>query len=129
MHEATIAESILKIAARKLSENPEADAVGSIELRIGEFRNVEMESLAFAFDSLKGLYKGFGGCMLYCNTVKAAAVCRRFGHKYHPDFSLSYCCPDCGSGIGKLIKGEELEIVKLSLLALNSKEQKACTSH
>ena len=77
MHEATIAQSILDIVAAKLQKNCDANCVKTVAVRIGEFRNVDCDSLSFAFDSLKGLYCGLSDCELSLESIKTLAWCRK----------------------------------------------------
>lgn len=126
MHEATIAEAILKIACRRLKETQNAESVSSIDVLIGEFRNVETQSLQFAFDSIKGLFDGLAQCKLNLESIGARAYCQgQEAHQYAPVFEKRYCCDKCGSGMGKLICGEELQITKVCLLA-KKEEKPAC---
>ena len=111
MHEATIAQSILEIAASKREKLPSGACAIKISVRIGEMRNVENDSLDFAFENLKSLYKGFEDCHLEMNLIKARACCRQANHQYNPRFENAFCCEQCGSGIGKLVAGEELDLV------------------
>jgi Zn finger protein HypA/HybF involved in hydrogenase expression len=113
MHEATIAQSILKIAATKLEETGPAASALKICIKVGQFRNVDEDSLNFAFDNLKGLYRGFGACQLESQCIKTQAWCRRSHHRYNPCFENAFCCEQCGSGIGEIICGEELDFVEL----------------
>lgn len=113
MHEATIAQSILKIAAMRLVEAGRGNTALKIRVKIGQFRNVDGDSLGFAFDSLKGTYPGLKTCQLETEAIKAEAWCRNDKHRYSPCFENAFCCEQCGSGIGKIICGEELDFVEL----------------
>ena len=113
MHEATIAQSILQIAALKLLETGSSDIALKVRVKIGQFRNVDGDSLSFAFDSLKGAYPGLKTCQLETQAVAAEAWCRTDRHRYNPCIENAFCCEQCGSGIGKIIYGEELDFVEL----------------
>lgn len=113
MHEATIAQSILNMAAIKRDSLPASACAIRISVQIGEMRNVEKDSLDFAFENLKSLYKGFENCHLEMNLIKARACCRQADHQYNPRFENAFCCEQCGSGIGKLVAGEELDLVNV----------------
>ncbi len=115
MHEATIAQSILNIAADRLSLATNADTVSNIEVRIGEFRNVEVDCLQFAFDNLKGSFAGCQNSRLRIETILASALCRDCAECYHPNFERGFRCNDCNGGIAKLIAGEELDVVRIIL--------------
>ena len=124
MHEASIAESILKIARKRLTETRNAESVVSVRVLVGEFRNVEADSLSFAFDNLKGLYTGCSNCKLEMELVPLLAYCQSENHKYSPRFEDAYRCKICGSGIGKLIAGDELDIVGVTLQAMSMAQDK-----
>ena len=100
MHEATIAQSILNLAQRRLRQTPHAEAVSKIRVLIGEFRNVEIESLRFAFDCLKDLCDACAECTLETERAKARARCRINNHLYHPEADSRFLCTICGAGIG-----------------------------
>lgn len=126
MHEASIAESILQIASKRLQQTENTDRIISVHVLLGEFRNVEPESLQFAFDSLKTFYDGLEDCKLILELVETRAYCQGPDrHMYSPTFETHYCCEKCGSGMGELICGEELEIIKISLLA-QTEENATC---
>lgn len=115
MHEATIANSILEIVANRLeSVGPQASAL-SVEILCGEFRNVDPESLLFAFDSMKELHRSLADCCLEINIIPASAKCKDNDHVYRPMYELAYRCPVCDSGIGKLVQGEELDVVNVTI--------------
>ncbi len=117
MHEATIAQAILEIANDKLKATPHAAAILAIHVIIGEFRNVELDSLMFAFDNIKLVSDTTRQCRLVAEIVNAKAACRGAGHLYHPTFDNSFRCPRCDNGIGKLLCGEELDVIQLTLQA------------
>jgi len=124
MHEATIAKSILEIVSKQIAKTPGALRALQVHVVAGQFRNVDRESLEFAFDSLKMLYQRTSGCELHLEMPSAIALCRDSQHAYHPCYQQAYCCPLCGSGIGKLVSGEELDVVNVSLETVLHEEQK-----
>jgi len=119
MHEAAIAQSILNIAGARLKATAGADAVLAIHIAVGEFRNVDPDSLQFAFDSLKVTSDATKYCLLRIEVLPAEAICRgEEAHLYHPDVDTSFRCPNCGNGISKIVRGEELDITKITLQSL-----------
>lgn len=124
MHEATIAKSILEIVSRQIAQTPGALRAVQVHVVAGQFRNVDRESLEFAFDSLKMLDQGTSGCILQLEMRSATALCRDSQHSYQPCYQQAYRCPFCGSGIGKLISGEELDVVNVRLETILPEEQK-----
>lgn len=117
MHEAKIASLILEKASNKLSEFAYVNEVKSIELVVGKFRNIDIESLNFAFDALKSEKKFFEKTILQIEEIDAIAICEKNGHSYAIDFESGFACPLCGAGIDKLRSGQELEIRKIQLLS------------
>ncbi len=117
MHEAKIASLILEKAALKAAQQSANCDVNEIELAVGSFRNVDAESLLFAFNSLKDEYPNFATANLKIQIIEASALCYSNGHLYHVDLHKNVTCPICGSGIGTLESGQELEIRRIKLEA------------
>lgn len=125
MHEAAIAQSIIDIVLRRLasirSDNAKAQRVSVI---LGEFRNVEPESLAFAFENMREFYPELTECRLDMETISAQAKCQKAQHLYHPEPGSFYLCPICESGIGCLIRGEEMDVVNVVIEIPKAEEEK-----
>jgi len=139
VHEAAIAIAILRRAAEALSRQFETEIgkaglgtndgitehtdelpkVSSIQVNVGEFRNVDPESLDFAFQSLRKDFKYAEDARLKINRIDAIAKCTS-GHTYSPKPDKYYACTTCGAGIDKLVNGEELEIKSFELLEAKS---------
>ncbi len=122
MHEATIAKSILNIASAKLRRNQNAESVIKVQIIVGEFRNVDIESLQFAFDQLKELQDGCNSCKLEAETIQARAICVSGHHTYRPVLDNAFKCEVCGGGIESLLCGEELDVVGVTLLSKTEEE-------
>ncbi len=116
MHESA-AQSILEHGSAKLKEIPNADAVLSIHVIIGEDSRLKAEPLQIAFDRLKSLYTGCEQCKLDMAVVHTQALCQRAKHSFSPSANHSFCCDKCGDSIGSVICGEELEVIKVILHA------------
>lgn len=114
MHEATIANSILDIVSRRCNELGGREVI-SLNVRIGAFRNVDLESLEFAFDAMKLHYPGFESCALLVEQIEVQALCSLNGHRYSPTFAQSFRCSLCEAGIGVLVAGEELDVTGFRL--------------
>jgi hydrogenase nickel insertion protein HypA len=114
MHEATVASNVLNILQQRLESNPGTIAI-SVAVRIGEFRNVDTQSVAFAFDALKLSKPGCEDCRLIVEPIPVSAQCTN-GHNYNPTLDNSYQC-SCGAGIGKIESGEELDVTRVTLRA------------
>ncbi|MBY0552500.1 MAG: hydrogenase maturation nickel metallochaperone HypA [Candidatus Obscuribacterales bacterium] len=122
MHEATIAHSILEIVTDKYKATPHSRGALKVNIIVGEFRNVDLESLQFAFDNLRPLYSGCAACQLKAELVEAKALCLNHGHRFSPRYNTGFQCPDCGGPIGKLICGEELDVIGITLEAESDKQ-------
>lgn len=113
MHELAIAQNILKIIETRLPvqpEQPEATILQSVHIVIGEFRNVDPQSLEFAFDALKTSSPACNKCRLQIEIQTALAHCASSSHSYRPSLDNGFRCTECGAGIGSIERGEELEI-------------------
>ncbi len=118
MHEAAVANAILEHVERRLADADEA-VVASVHVRIGEFSNVDPESLRFAFDSLKSSCAICREATLVVESAPAFAVCSEGGHRYRILPEHAYRCTECGGGISKLVAGDELDITGLELFAFS----------
>jgi hydrogenase nickel insertion protein HypA len=110
MHEASIAHSILGIA-RSRATGHQGARVEKVRVQIGAFRNVDPEALAFAFDGMKQNFDCCQEAKLEMQLIDAVAVCQKQRHNYNPSAKLGFRCQLCNSGIGKLLAGEELNVV------------------
>ena len=117
MHEAAIAKSILDLVERKVSATPVQSAVSKVRVRIGEFRNLDPESLLFAFDALKETYKCCSNCDLSFEMVPLKVRCSLEGHEYAPNPSKGFKCDRCSGGIGLVLSGQELDLIGYTLVS------------
>lgn len=115
MHEAKIASLILQKAALQASSCQNILKVQKIELAVGKFRNVDVESLQFAFNALKEDFPLLIESILEVHEIEPIALCKANGHDYVVDLQKNFACPKCGSGVGSLQSGKELEIQKILL--------------
>lgn len=126
MHEATIAANILDAVSLRLRQFPNTIAT-SVNVLIGEFRNVDAESLMFAFDALRDSVRGCEFCELIVEASPLVALCAEHKHRYFPKPDGAFKC-QCGSGMGEVIHGSELDIVGYALQAMPvAEEEKLCT--
>jgi hydrogenase nickel insertion protein HypA len=118
VHETAIADSILNKVNKRIADVDSLDAVRQIDIAVGDFRNVDAESLHFAFDALKKDFVYFENCQLVIHPIKAKAICHKLQHEYEPTLQGSFRCPQCEGGIDKIIQGQELDIIDISLLLI-----------
>ncbi len=121
MHETFIARTILEHVEKRIRSMKEPALVEKVLVRVGEFTNVDPESLIFTFDSLKSLYEICRSSMLKLQTVQTLALCNDNGHEYHAQPDNSFRCPICGSGMNRLLAGQELDIVDIQIRVAESK--------
>jgi hydrogenase nickel incorporation protein HypA/HybF len=125
VHEASIASAILQKACTMMrsqhggvhskSIDTEFDItchITKIVIRIGEFRNVDPESLEFAFDALKKDSEEVKDAKLEMQSVSARAVCTN-QHEFHPSAANYFACNNCGEKIESFLAGEELDIISI----------------
>ncbi len=115
MHEAKIASLILEKTAGKVSGYGDGSRVKVIHLAVGKFRNVDIESLQFAFDALKKEIDCLYDALLEIEEIEAVALCDKSKHSYVIELNKGAACPLCGSGVGRFESGQELEIRKIQM--------------
>ncbi|MDZ4836945.1 MAG: hydrogenase maturation nickel metallochaperone HypA [Candidatus Melainabacteria bacterium] len=130
MHEAAVALAILKraVAAAEASAQKEEKAyaetaentapifdVVKIVVQVGEFRNIDAESLEFTFSALRKEFPRTQNTELELINIKAIALCSLQNHQFHPEPANYFSCTICGGGIQNLISGKELDIVNIEI--------------
>ena len=109
MHELSIADALVAIAARHAGER----RVVRVEVRLGHLRQVVPQALEFAF-GLVAEGTPVEGAELVMEIVPAAGICRACGTQAElPGFPL--LCAACGSADLELTQGEELLVDALEL--------------
>ena len=104
MHEAALAESILKIAQDTATAN-HAQKISAIGLKLGEMSGVEVEALIFSFDVLKKNTPA-ENAELKITRVPIVAECNGCGKSFTVA-RYNFFCPECG-GVLILQSGREL---------------------
>lgn len=125
MHEASIAEYILSLVEKRVENEGSGFEGTAVTVKVGEFRNVDPESLGFAFDSIKGSFASCRNCHLEIVFIEAKAVCSA-AHSFRPSCENQFSCPICGAGVKQFKAGEELDIVKIVITSV-SKGKLECT--
>jgi hydrogenase nickel incorporation protein HypA/HybF len=109
MHELSIADALVAIAARHAGER----RVVRVEVKLGHLRQVVPQALEFAF-GLVAEGTPVEGAELVMETVPAAGICRACGMESElPGFPL--LCAGCGSADLEITQGEELLVDALEL--------------
>lgn len=113
MHESRIARSILEVLTYRMVENTQPCVAASVNVKVGELRDVSVDGLLFAFDAIKDDYPNCSKCELVAFKTEASARCLS-GHQYHPRASRALCT-DCGQPMAELLFGQELEITNITV--------------
>ncbi|HEX8855819.1 MAG TPA: hydrogenase maturation nickel metallochaperone HypA [Thermoleophilaceae bacterium] len=109
MHELSIAESVVRIAANHANGR----RVTKVELKVGHLRQVVPSALEFAFE-LVAQGTPVEGAELEIEAVPAGGVCRSCGAETQlRDFPLQ--CAACGGLDVEVTRGEELLVDSLEL--------------
>lgn len=111
MHEASLAAHMLAIAAQ--AAGPRRDKVRTVTVAVGEMAGVMADSLAFAFDAIKGSM-ALEKAELKIQTVPVCVRCRRCGQEYAPH-AFPYVCPRCEEHGFDMVQGEELFVKELEM--------------
>ena len=104
MHEAALAENILKIAL-DAAEKVHAKKISAVGLKLGEMSGVEVEALNLSFEVLsRGTLAE--NSALKINRVPIRAECNKCGKIFRLE-NYNFFCPEC-DGILILQSGREL---------------------
>ncbi|MFL5842288.1 MAG: hydrogenase maturation nickel metallochaperone HypA [Thermoleophilaceae bacterium] len=109
MHELSVAEAILHVAARHSAGR----RVYAVEVRVGHMRQVVPSALEFAFELVtQGTV--LEGAELRIEEVPAVGLCGDCGARAQLD-GFPLACPECGGLDMELVEGEELLVESLEL--------------
>ncbi len=112
MHELSICEGILEVAAAALGgEPPPLPRVTGITVRIGRLSSVVPDTLQYYFAILTP-GTALDGAALIIEEVPIRGRCADCAACFEIE-TLSFTCPGCGSGFVELLSGRELEVVSL----------------
>ena len=106
MHEAALAESILKIALDTAEKN-NAKKILEVGLKIGDMAGVEIETLKFSFDISKKNTPA-ENAKLTIKKIPISATCNKCGKNFEIEH-YNFFCPEC-DGILILQSGRELMV-------------------
>ncbi|HEX6458102.1 MAG TPA: hydrogenase maturation nickel metallochaperone HypA [Thermoleophilaceae bacterium] len=109
MHELSIAEAIVRIAAANAGDR----RVSKVELKVGHLRQVVPSALEFAFE-LVAQGTPVEGAALEIEEVSAAGVCRGCGRE-NALAEFPFRCSRCGGLDFEVTRGEELLVEALEL--------------
>lgn len=111
MHEMSLVESTLAMV-RDLASKEHITKITEVCLGVGELSGAMPDALTFAFEALKKVetYSMFSQANLTIEWEEALAECVECGTSYHPDRKI-LLCPQCQLPTGKLISGENLQVL------------------
>lgn len=104
MHEAALAENIIKIALDTAADN-HATTIHKIGLKLGDMAGVEVAALQFSFDIIKRGTVAENAALII-NRVPITAQCNKCGKNFTVEH-YNFFCPEC-DGILILQSGREL---------------------
>lgn len=113
MHEASIALSLLEIAAGECGKNGYGK-IDSINVKVGRASGVIPDALLFAFDAVK---EGSiaQDAVLHIEEVPVSGVCRDCGKEFTVAEAYVLSCPLCGGGSFTVTSGREMDIIDMEV--------------
>ena len=112
MHEATLAESLLRMAHAAIADRPGA-RVRKVNVSAGALAGVMPDALLFAFDALKH-DTPFAAAEMVIHAQKVRAACADCGAEYEPD-GFPWICPACRSRHFSVVGGEDVILESLEI--------------
>ena len=115
IHELAITESLLKIVLKHAEEN-DADKVVSVQLQVGELRDIVEVWMQHYFDYLsKGTVAD--GAKIMIRTIPATLRCESCAHQFSADIrSSDPLCPLCSCNSWQVTGGEEFLIESIGVV-------------
>ena len=112
MHELSIAQNIIEIVKQNVPTE-ELQSVTSINLKIGEFSGVDIDSLEFGFEAITSGTE-LENSKLTIEKIPFVFKCHNCGINTTNEFGISIC-PKCNGTNTKIISGLEIEIIEVIL--------------
>lgn len=113
MHEASIALSLLEIAASECAKNGYR-RIDSINVKVGRASGVMPDALLFAFDAVKEDSVA-RNAILHIEEVPVAGRCADCNREFTAEEKYVLCCPLCGGGSFTITAGREMDIVDMEV--------------
>ncbi|MBE0647764.1 MAG: hydrogenase maturation nickel metallochaperone HypA [Bacteroidales bacterium] len=112
MHELSLALSILDATSQEMAKN-DAGRVQEIKLEVGMLSGVDPEALKFAL-SVAMESSILEGASVIISSTEGVGQCSQCDHSF-PMPEMWTTCPVCRMPAGKILQGEELKIVSLTV--------------
>lgn len=113
MHEASIAQNVIEIAARNCLDAG-FNRIESIKLKIGKGSGIEPEALLFAFEAMKSDSPA-REARLELELLKVGGVCNGCQKEFQVEEAYVLGCPLCGSSSFRITQGYEMEFVDMEV--------------
>lgn len=113
VHELGIASAALDQTLARLREAGGAHVL-RIVLRVGEFSGVDSDALRFAFEAILPDTPA-ATAAVDIQRVPATARCDSCSAEFRPDADPFFQCPHCGRLGGTLVRGRELELLRVEI--------------
>ncbi len=112
MHELSLALTILDMAGKEAAKH-NSHKVRELTLEVGAFSGVDAEALEFAL-TMAVKTTIFDGTAIRIIRKGGRGVCSACGNRFDMAETWS-CCPSCGKPAEKIIQGEELRFLSLTV--------------
>lgn len=113
MHELSIAMEILDIVAKTAADHG-SNCIKSISLKVGDLSGVEIDSLSFSFDAIKGENKLTGDAELVIKRIPVVVRCAVCDDEFEAKERI-LACPVCKGFDTVMLQGDELSVVDIEV--------------
>ncbi len=113
MHELSIAMEILDIVEKEAADHG-AKTIKSVYLKIGDLSGVQIDSLSFCFESIRGEKDITKDAQLNIDRIPVRILCRPCESEFAGDGFLVRC-PSCEGLDTELLQGDELSIAEIEV--------------
>jgi len=113
MHELSIALSIVELAQEE-SQRRGGVRIDAIHLRLGLLAGVVKEALLGSYD-MASAGTALAGSRLIIEDVPIVVYCPQCQAERPLSSMQRFCCPECNTPTGEVVRGKELEVVALEI--------------
>ena len=111
MHELSLCGAIAEIAVRRAEGRP----IGTINLRVGQLRQVVPDSLTFCWTMVTEGTE-LDGSVLHLDPVPARLRCRGCAVEFALPDPPAFACPHCGGLNVVVVAGEDFDVTGLEFV-------------
>jgi len=120
MHELSIAMSIVEMAQEEAESHGQVQ-VQAIHLRLGKLSGVVKEALLSSYE-IACHATPLEGSQLLIEEIPVEVFCPKCKVPRLVTSIQWFCCPECGTPTPTVLRGKELEVVALEIIALETVE-------